>query len=74
MDAFLPLRVLYHFYPALIKKKKKKFEEIEKVQGDLLGNLFWRRGGHQEGCNNGAKGHPRKILPAVQSSVIEKNG
>ena len=33
---------------------------------------FWRRQGHQEGCNDGTKGHPRRILPAVHRSAAEK--
>ena len=30
------------------------------AQGDLQGDPFWRRGGHQEGRNDGAEGHPEK--------------
>ena len=28
-------------------------------------NSFWRHGGYLEDCNNRAKGHPKRILPAV---------
>ena len=44
------------------------------AQGDHQGDPFWRRGGHQEGRNNGAEGHPRRILPAAHGSVAEKDG
>ena len=41
------------------------------AQGDHQGDPFWRRGGHQEGRNDGAEGHPRRILPSVNRSVAE---
>ena len=44
------------------------------AQGDHQGDPFWRRGGHQEGRNDGAEGNPRRILPAVHRSVAEKDG
>ena len=44
------------------------------AQGDYEGDSFWSRGGHQEGRNDRADGHPRTILPAVHRSVTEKDG
>ena len=35
---------------------------------------FWRCRGHQGGRNDGAEGHPRRIIPAVHRSVVEKDG
>ena len=35
---------------------------------------FCERVGHQEGCNDGAEGHPRRILLAVHRNVAEKDG
>ena len=47
---------------------------LPQTQGDHQGDLFWRRGGHQEGRNDGADRHPRSIFPAVHRSVAEKDG
>ena len=44
------------------------------VQGGHQGDSFWRRRGHQEGCNDGAEGHFRRILLAMHRSVAEKDG
>ena len=50
------------------------FFSFPQAQGDHQGDPFWRRGGHQEGRNDGAEWHPRRILPAVNRSVAEKDG
>ena len=47
---------------------------FSQAQGGHQGNPFWRPGGHQESCNNGAEGHSRRILPAVHRSMAEKDG
>lgn len=44
------------------------------AQGDHQVDPFWRHGGHQDGHNDAAEGHPRGTIPVVHRSVAEKDG
>ena len=42
--------------------------------GIIKGARFEGLEGHQKSRDDGAEGHPRRILPAVHRSVAEKDG
>ena len=44
------------------------------VWGHHQRGQFWRCAGHQECLNNWAEGHHKRIPPAVQRNMIEKDG
>ena len=47
---------------------------FHKAQGDHQKDSFWRRGGHQEGCNDETEEHSRRILPAVLKTWQRSRG